>query len=122
MKEPVTVGLSINAHAHLVSLESEGFFSRMADAYRFAIALGVSHEAMDLTEHSRKTIFNVGSLDPDRSIYEVVAALRTRSDEPVYRTVERYAEWGVEELIRLSVSGDIDFGTLLKDAEIFSEN
>lgn len=117
MKEPVTVGLSANAHAHLVGLENGGFFARMSDAYRFAVALGLSHESLDNSERPRKTIFNVGSLDPDRSIYEAVSALRTRNDEPVYRTAERYAEWGVEELIRLRASGDIDFGGLLKEAE-----
>ena len=117
MKEPVTVGLSASAHAHLVSLEKDGLFARMSDAYRFAIALGISHESLDSTERSRRTIFNVGSLDPDRSIYEAVAALRARSDEPVYRTAERYAEWGVEELVRLRASGDIEFGPLLKEAE-----
>lgn len=117
MKELVTVGLSAGAHAHLVALEKGGFFGRMADAYRFAIALGISHDALDASERSRKTIFNVGSLDPDRSIYEAVAALRTRTDEPVYRTAERYAEWGVEELARLRASGEIEFGPLLKEAE-----
>jgi hypothetical protein len=121
MKEPVTVGLSASAHAHLTALESAGFFARMNDAYRFAIALGLSHESFDNSERNRRTIFNVGSLDPDRSIYEAVAALRTRTDEPVYRTAERYAEWGVEEIIRLRASGDIDFGTLLKEAERLAE-
>ena len=117
MKEPVTVGLSASAHAHLTALESGGFFARMADGYRFAIALGLSHDSLDTGERNRRTIFNVGTLDPDRSIYEAIAALRARDDEPVYRTAERYAEWGVEELIRLRASGEIDFGTLLKDAE-----
>lgn len=120
MKEPVTVGLSDTAHAHLVSLEREGFFSRMADAYRFAIALGISHEAMDNREFSRRTIFNVGSLDPDRSLYVAVSALRIRTDEPVYRTAERYAEWGVEEIVRLRAGGDIEFGALLREAESLS--
>lgn len=117
MREPVTVGLSASAHVHLSALESGGFFIRMTDAYRFAIALGLSHESFDTSERNRRTIFNVGTLDPDRSIYSAVAALRTRDDEPVYRTAERYAEWGVEELIRLRESGEIDFGALLKDAE-----
>lgn len=117
MKEPVTVGLSENAHASLVALEQEGFFARMSDAYRFAIALGISHDAWDASDRKRRTIFNVGTLDPDRSIFEAVSALRTTFDEPVYRTVERYAEWGVEELVRLRAGGEIEFGPLLKDAE-----
>lgn len=120
-KEPVTVGLSASGHAHLVALEESGYFLRMADAYRFAVALGVSHDAMDSTERTRRTIFNVGSLDPDRSIYEAVAALRPPLEEPVYRTVERYAEWGIEELARLAAGGEIEFGPLLKEAEKLSE-
>ena len=117
MKEPVTVGLSESAHAHLAELESDGFFARMSDAYRFAIALGICHDALDISDRKRRTIFNVGTLDPDRSIFEAVSALRTESKEPVYRTAERYAEWGVEELVRLRAGGEIEFGPLLKDAE-----
>lgn len=117
MKEPVTVGLSESAHAHLVELENDGYFGRMSDAYRFAIALGICHDAWDETDRKRRTIFNVGTLDPDRSIFEAVSALRTSFDEPVYRTAERYAEWGVEELVRLRASGEIEFGPLLKEAE-----
>jgi hypothetical protein len=121
MKEPTTLGLSASAHAHLTALADGGYFARMTDAYRFAIALGLSHDGLDTSDRSRRTIFNVGTLDPDRSIYQAVAALRTRIDEPVYRTAERYAEWGVEELIRLRASGDIDFAALLKDAERLAE-
>jgi hypothetical protein len=79
--------------------------------------LGISHEAWDDSDKKRRTIFNVGTLDPDRSIFEAVSALRPNLDEPVYRTAERYAEWGVEELVRLRSSGEIEFGPLLKDAE-----
>ena len=121
MKEPVTLGLSDNAHAHLVELEEDGFFARMSDAYRFAIALGISHGALDTRKLIRRTIFNVGSIDPDRSIFEAVSALRKETEEPVYRTAERYAEWGVEELVRLRSSGEIEFGPLLRKAENLAE-
>jgi Arc/MetJ-type ribon-helix-helix transcriptional regulator len=120
MREPVTVGLSAKAHDQLKILESSGYFARMSDAYRFAIALGLSHDSYESRDLKRNTIFNVGTLDPDRSIYAALEALRSITDEPVYRSAERYAEWGVAELFRLRRDGEIDFGILLKEAENLS--
>lgn len=117
VKDQVTVGLSEPAYQHLVSFEEAGVFSRMADGYRFAVALGLAHDGWDKRDISRRTIFNVGSLDPDRTIYEAVSALRSVADEAVYRTAERYAEWGIAELVRLRSGGEIDFGALLLEAE-----
>jgi hypothetical protein len=35
---------------------------------------------------------------------------------PIYRWIERLAEWGVNELARRAEGGDIDFGALLAEA------
>ena len=117
IQEPTTVGLSANAHATLKTLEAAGVFHRLVDAYRFAASLGLAHGAYDTGNTGRVTIFNVGTVDPDRTLFEAVAALRANLDEPVYRTFERYAEWGVKELGRLHSGGEIDLGPLLKEAE-----
>jgi hypothetical protein len=117
VEDQVTVGLSEPAYQHLVSFAEAGVFSKMSDGYRFAVALGLAHDGWDKRDLSRRTIFNVGSLDPDRSIYEAVSALRSLSDEAVYRTAERYAEWGISELVRLRSGGEIDFAALLFEAE-----
>ena len=92
-------------------------FHRLVDAYRFAASLGMAHGSLDKSNQSRGTIFNVGTLDPDRTLYEAVSALREDNSEPVYRTLERYAEWGVAELAKLHSGGEIELGPLLKEAE-----
>jgi hypothetical protein len=119
--EPTTIGISETAYQDLRSFESTGIFARLIDGYRFAVALGLSHNAMGPSNAARRTMFNVGSLDPDRSIYEAVAALREETSDSVYRTVERYADWGVAELARLRSHGEIDFGALLSEAEAMAD-
>jgi hypothetical protein len=115
-KEPTTVGLSETGHSNLQRLKEEGYFKEMLDAYRFAIALALSRGAM-AEKDSRKTIFNVGTLDPDNLIYSAVSELRTVEDEPVYKTAERLAEWGIAELYDLAKSQKLDFADLLKNSD-----
>lgn len=116
--EPTTIGLSDTAHGKLKRLKEDGHFLEMTDAYRFAIALALSHGAIaPVIKGSRQTIFNIGTLDPENSLYAAVSALREETDEPVYRTAERLAEWGVEELSRLAQTGEISFGELFREAE-----
>lgn len=119
--EPTTVGLSRDGHDRLKELQGSGEFEEMADAYRFAIALalyrnadpGTSREGSDWT-----TIFNVGSLDADGSLFTAVEALRNRDlDEPVWKTAERLAAWGVDELHRLlQQKGKLPLSELLQEA------
>ena len=116
LHEPTTIGLSDSAHIKLQRLKEEGYFGEMVDAYRFAIALALSMGGIS-EKAGGKTIFNLGTLDPDRSIYHTVKALREEEDEQVYRTAERLAEWGVEELYRLAEDGDLQIGALLEEAE-----
>lgn len=116
--EPTTIGLSKRRHTALKALKEEGHFAEMADAYRFAIALALAHGGVtEPVTGSRTTVFNVGTLDPDGSIYAAVQALREDTDEAVYRTAEKLAEWGVSELMELASSGEISFGSLLAQAD-----
>ncbi len=116
--EPTTIGLSDAAHGKLQELKEAGHFGEMADAYRFAIALALAHGAIaPAIGAGRQTIYNVGTLDPDKTIYVAVSALRDAVSEPVYRTAERLAEWGVEELHRRSQSGHLSFAEILTEAE-----
>ena len=117
-KEPTTIGLSESGHRKLQSLKEDGYFREMTDAYRFSIALALAHGAKPKkSKNGRKTIFNVGTLDPDGSLFAAISALREGNDEPIWRTAEGLAEWGVEELSKLSNSGEIAFGELLSEAE-----
>lgn len=120
MNEPTTIGLSEKAHSKLQQLKEDGHFSDMADGYRFAIALALAHgQICKDAITGRTTIFNVGTLDPDNNIKMVISALREPTDEPVYKTAEKLAEWGVEELHRLSKDRKIPFAKLLDEAESF---
>lgn len=122
-EEPTTLGLSDDAHAKLKRLKENGYFAEMADAYRFAIGLalayGVSPEAI---KGSRQTIFNVGTLDPDRLIYLAVETLRDPVAEPIYRTAERLAEWGILELDALAEAGTLVLADVLMKAEDLVSN
>ena len=109
-KEPTTIGLTSATQDKLRALKEDGYFNEMQDAYRFAVGLALKNGAIELGKPKFETIYNVGTLDPDNEIYEVVRALRDNADEPVYKTVERLAEWGVKEISAISEqTGDIKF-------------
>lgn len=124
-REPRTVGLSSEAHQLLKGLKrdkddpgSHAPFAEMADAYRFAISLALAHGAIaPKGTATTQTFLNVGSLDPDGTVKIAIEALRREEDaeEPVYRTAERLAEWGVRELAGRAAGGSVRF------SEIFDE-
>lgn len=121
MEEPTTVGLSQAGHERLKELKSNGYFDEMADAYRFAIALALAHGAI-AEPAARGTIFNVGSLDPDRTIYQAISALALEKGEPIYKLAERLAEWGVAEMARQMDQGSLSMGKLLSEAAGLSKS
>ena len=107
-KEPKTIGLSESGKRKLKNLKEDGYFREMIDAYRFAIALALAHDAKPTkSTGGKETIFNVGSLDPDGSLYAAISVLRKSDDEPIWWTAEGLAEWGVEKLSEHSKSGEI---------------
>lgn len=118
ISEPTTIGLSASAHRRLKRLQEEGHFRELLDGYRFAIGLALAQGA-DVSEvHNRKTIFNVGTVDPDQSLKRSIEALMADrlQDTPAYRLAERLAEWGVNELAAQATDGGIDFARLLDQA------
>ena len=115
--ELVNVGIGKSAHPKLQRLKEDGHFSEMVDAYRFAIGLALAHGGATSDFAERQNLFNVGTLDSDRSLYTAVATLRQPTEEPVYKTVERLATWGVEELDRRSQRGMLSFAEILEEAE-----
>lgn len=119
--EPTTIGLSEKTHALLKRLAEDkrnGHFAEMADAYRFAIGLALAHGVIpDEVPAPRTTIFNVGTLDPDKQIYNSIRLLTDTGDIPVYRWAERLAEWGVAELAERADSGNLDIGEILSEVE-----
>jgi hypothetical protein len=116
--EPTQIGLSEKAHAKLRRLKDDNHFLEMVDAYRCAIALALAHGAIPgEIPLPRTTVFSVATVDPDRDLAAAIKAVMSSLDIPVYRMAERLAEWGVEELARLSENGEIDFGSVLAEAE-----
>ncbi len=119
--EPTTIGLSEKTHALLKRLAEDkrnGHFAEMADAYRFGIGLALAHGVIPgEVPTPRTTIFNVGTLDPDKQIYNAIRLLADTGDFPVYRLAERLAEWGVTELASRAEAGTLDIGEILSEVE-----
>lgn len=117
-QEPTNLGLSEKAHIKLKSLEADGYFGMMADAYRFAISLALA-KGVQPTEISgaRQNVFGVATIDPDREIYTAIKTIITTGDIPVYRWAERLADWGVLELARRAEGGSLNVGEILSEAE-----
>lgn len=113
--EQTTVGLSEKAHPILARLKEEGHFLEMVDAYRFAIALAIATDAKwDEALSTRRTVFSVATLDPDKELARAIQTLIGSNLESVYRVAERLAEWGVLEMgIRLE-EGRLDVMDLIR--------
>jgi hypothetical protein len=117
INEPTMIGLSERTHPLLKRLKEDGHFAEMADAYRFGIALALAHGVEPEEPSPRITIFSVATIDPDREIAVAIKALTNPQGVSIYKQVERYAEWGVKELAKRAEDGDIDFASILKEAE-----
>lgn len=117
LKEPTTLSVSLEAAETLRQLQEAGLFQDKLDAYRFALALALaSGEEGARAKGERQTMFNRGTFDPDDTIYQAVLALRTSTtDEPVYETCQRLAEWGLEELRRRLVQGPVHLAGILNE-------
>lgn len=115
----VTIGLSDKADAKLTEIGEMDIFNEKIDAYRFAISLALAHGVIPPEVVNRKTVYNVGSLDPHQHLQHAVEALMPEQLEvvPTYRLIERLAEWGVNELYSQAKSGVIDFPRLLGEVE-----
>ncbi len=119
VSEPTTIGLSEKTHAMLKRLAEDKrnvHFAEMADAYRLGIGLALACGVLpDEVPTPRTTIFNVGTLDPDKQIYNAIRLLSEPGDGSVYRWAERLAEWGVRELSARSDEGSLDVGGLVAE-------
>ena len=118
IEEPTTIGLSEGAHNELTWLKEEKHFRELRDGYRFAIGLALAQGVEPPEVQKQKTIFNVGTIDPDQSLKRSIEALMGDRvlDMPIYKMAERLAEWGVNELAIQAKSGSIDFVGLLNQA------
>src|SRR5690606_14426113 len=122
VNEPTMIGVSERTHPLLKRLKDDGHFAEMADAYRFGVALALAHGVQpDEIVGARQTVFSVATIDPEREIAMAVRTILGDDGAPVYRRVERLAEWGVRELARRAEDGEIDFAGLLSEATRLAE-
>src|SRR5690349_13927632 len=105
--EPTILGLSERAHGKLQRLKEDGHFNEMSDAYRFAIALALANGVVPSeVQPPKTTVFNVGTIDPNKEVFNAIKAVFDTGDVAVYRWAERLAEWGVEELASSAAKGE----------------
>jgi len=112
-----TVGLSENSHAMLKTLADE-HFSEMTHGYRFAIALALAmgSSGHDFDGEKRRTFINVGTLDRDHALKQLILLLYDCEESEAYGVAERLAEWGVREMARRDEAGELDFASLIEEA------
>jgi len=115
MDDTVTVGLTAESHSNLQRLKDEGVFAEMLDAYRFCIALAIKRGLLAPEDIKTSTIFNVGSLDRDGIIRDLVSSLFTEAESRPYVFTERLAEAGIRELMQLYNSGQLRFADLFSN-------
>ena len=114
-----TVGLSEHACDLLDQMKEQEIFAEKLDGYRFAISLAAASGIVPPEIGKRKTLFNVGSLDPGQLLRSAVEALYEDqlSNTSVYRVAERLADWGVRELYEQASEGQLDFAEILRSME-----
>jgi len=110
LEDGVTVGLTESTHARLVRLKEDGVFAEMKDGYKFGIGLSIANGWVAPPGTKIKTFLNVGSLDPDGSLRNLISALYPEASATPYTMAERLAEAGVAHLGELHESGSLKFG------------
>jgi hypothetical protein len=112
--DETTVGLTKETHAVLQQLKNEGIFKEMMDGYRLGISLAIAMDNIAPQDIKTTTIWNVGSLDPDDKIKNVIVELFPEAADRPYAFAERLAEWGVAELGQLYQNNNLKFGNLME--------
>ena len=112
-----TVGLTEETHGMLQRLKENKVFDEMSDGYRLGIALSISKGGAAAPEDIKtRTFLNIGSLDPDGSIRDLITELYPEHAYKPYAYAERLAEAGVAEMGRLHQVGELRFGELFASA------
>lgn len=103
-----TVGATERGRRVLKWLQDQQVFPQEMDAYRFAIALGITiGKRTPLV--GRQTSFNVGSFDKDESVAALVQAFMPVEAAHVYRAAEELAESGFEAMSKSIETGEFRF-------------
>jgi len=120
MNEPADIGLTDEGKDKLKILDEENYFKLMVDGYRFSIAIAIAHRQISSTS-GFGTIFHTKTVDPDDTIYWSIKALYPELTEPIYKTAERLAEWGVNYLYGKYIEDDLSIIDIMESVLIPSE-
>lgn len=114
--EPTTIGLGEKSHNWLQRFKEEGLFAEMRDAYRFAVAFYLSKQVTPPEILGKKnTIFNIGTIDPDKELYLAISCLMPDLDGSVYQMAERLADAGIAEMAIDFERGTLDVVALIEN-------
>ena len=115
-KDIDTLGLTNEGRQMLESLHDAGIIKELSDGYRLAITLAIKRDLEPAPENIHTgTLVNVGSLDGDQTLRDLVAILRPESSDAPYRYIERLADAGLTELTKIQAKGQIRFADLFKE-------
>lgn len=117
-RDTVTVGLTDETHRMLRQLKDDGVFNEMRDGYRLGIALAIADGIIAPEGTKMGTFLNVGSLDPDNTLRDVITEMYPEAADRPYAYAERLAEAGVAEIGRLHRSGEVRFGEVFDVAGV----
>jgi hypothetical protein len=115
--EPVNLGIGETNHVWLKKFKDENIFSEMRDAYRFAAAYAISKDLPLAEINERKeTVFSLASVDPDRSLYHLITALYPDLEVARYNILDRLANTGMIELVRMYKEDNLDLSRLIRES------
>ncbi|QWD11446.1 hypothetical protein G6704_02785 [Polynucleobacter paneuropaeus] len=115
--EPVNLGIGETNHVWLKKFKDENIFSEMRDAYRFAAAYAISKDLPLVEINERKeTVFSLASVDPDRSLYHLITALYPDLEIARYNILDRLANTGMTELVRMYKEDRLDLARLIRES------
>jgi hypothetical protein len=111
-RDRVTVGVTATGAANLEAVMATGWFTEEVDAYRSAVALALKLGMTPLaTLTGVQTKYNVGTLDRDGKLAQLVRLMAPAAGARPYEYVERLADAGLGALRARLVDG----GALLSE-------
>lgn len=110
----ITVSASDETKAILRRLKEEGVINEMLDGYRLGVAIAHAHRLPISEVQKTSTFVNVGSLDKDGTMRNLIVELYPEHAAKPYALIEQLAEAGVAELGRRHENGQLRLGELYR--------
>jgi hypothetical protein len=100
-QDRITVGLTVRGAENLAQVMETGWFNRDLDAYRAAIGVAIAQGRVSEPEEmaGASTKYNVGTLDNDGKLRQLLLAFVPAARERPYEYAERLADAGLAYLV-----------------------